>query len=98
MHSLLLFLSALLTLTYSTCLFYKKKMKFITLKKNAIGLYKFWCGQAFTKESLDRRTVKLEELIDDDDDEFVLNTSRTRGNLHRTTSFQIAPGSNILVK
>ena len=63
--------------------------------KNIVGLYKFWCGKAFTKESLDRRTI----IIDlDDEDDFTLNTSSCRGSLHRTTSFQIAPGSNILVK
>ena len=55
-------------------------------------------GKAFTKEGLDRRTVDIDLADDDDDDEFRLNTSRTRGTLHRTTSFQLVPGSNILVK
>ena len=66
--------------------------------KNIVGLYKFWCGKAFTKESLDRRTVIIDLEDDEEDEDFTLNTSRTGGTLHRTTSFQIVPGSNILVK
>ena len=77
------------------CKLHSLEMTIIAVK-NIVGLYKFWCGKAFTKESLDRRTVFID--LDDDDDDFTLNTSRTKGSLHRTTSFQIAPGSNILVK